>query len=55
MGTVPIRVSDRVGSFRYFRDEDRWEWSDAVAQMHGYAPGAVEPDDCAGDVAQTSR
>jgi hypothetical protein len=29
--------------FRYFRAGDRWEWSDAVAQMHGYAPGAVEP------------
>ena len=38
-----IRVDDRVGSFRYFRGEDRWEWSDAVAQMHGYAPGSVQP------------
>ena len=36
-------VGDRVGSFKYFRDEERWEWSDAVAQMHGYAPGAIEP------------
>jgi PAS domain S-box-containing protein len=36
-------VSDRVGSFRYFRDEDRWEWSDAVAHMHGYQPAAVQP------------
>jgi ANTAR domain-containing protein/PAS domain-containing protein len=36
-------VGERVGSFRYFRAEDRWEWSDAVAHMHGYAPGQVEP------------
>ncbi len=38
-----VAVGDRVGSFRYFRDEERWEWSDAVAQMHGYAHGSVEP------------
>jgi PAS domain S-box-containing protein len=36
-------VTSRVGSFRYVRAEDRWEWSDAVAQMHGYAPGQVQP------------
>jgi hypothetical protein len=38
-----IPVGERVGSFRYLRAEDRWEWSDAVAQMHGYAPGQVRP------------
>ena len=42
-GHRAIRPRDRVGSFRYFRAGDRWEWSDTVAQMHGYAPGAVEP------------
>lgn len=36
-------VGDRVGSFRYFRTEDRWEWSQAVAEMHGYVHGQVEP------------
>jgi hypothetical protein len=36
-------VGDRVGSFRYLRAENRWEWSDAVAQMHGYPPGQVQP------------
>ena len=36
-------MGQRVGSFRYLRAEDRWEWSDAVAQMHGYAPGQVQP------------
>jgi hypothetical protein len=38
-----IPVDDRVGSFRHSRAEDRWEWSDAVAHMHGYAPGNVRP------------
>jgi PAS domain S-box-containing protein len=36
-------VGERVGSFRFLRAEDRWEWSDAVAQMHGYAPRSVQP------------
>jgi len=38
-----IPVGERVGSFRYLRAEGRWEWSDAVAQIHGYAPGQVQP------------
>jgi PAS domain S-box-containing protein len=38
-----IPVGERVGSFRYLRAEDLWEWSDAVAHMHGYAPGQVQP------------
>lgn len=42
-GDGTIRSGDRVGSFRYFRDDDRWEWSDAVAQMHGYEPSEVQP------------
>lgn len=33
----------RVGWARYFFDEDRWEWSDEVARMHGYEPGTVAP------------
>ncbi|MDT2004801.1 ANTAR domain-containing protein [Rhodococcus opacus] len=33
----------RVGSFRFFLDGQRWEWSDAVARMHGYQPGTVTP------------
>jgi PAS domain S-box-containing protein len=32
-----------VGSFRYLVREDRWEWSDEVARMHGYDPGTVTP------------
>ena len=33
----------RVGRFRFFLDTQRWEWSDAVARMHGYEPGTVVP------------
>jgi PAS domain S-box-containing protein len=33
----------RIGWFRYFFDEDRWEWSPEVEQMHGYEPGTVTP------------
>ncbi len=33
----------RVGRFRFFLDGHRWEWSDAVARMHGYEPGVMEP------------
>jgi PAS domain S-box-containing protein len=36
-------MGERVGSFRYLRAEDRWEWSDAVAYIHGYTPGQVQP------------
>jgi ANTAR domain/PAS fold len=32
-----------VGSFRFWFSGDRWEWSDEVARMHGYQPGAVVP------------
>jgi PAS domain S-box-containing protein len=34
---------ERVGWFRYFFDEDRWEWSPEVARIHGYEPGSVTP------------
>jgi PAS domain S-box-containing protein len=38
-----IRPKDRIGAFRYYRADDRWEWSDAVAHMHGYEPGSAQP------------
>jgi PAS domain S-box-containing protein len=38
-----IQVGERVGSFRYIRAGDHWEWSDAVARMHGYTPGQMQP------------
>ncbi|WP_430333300.1 PAS and ANTAR domain-containing protein [Rhodococcus sp. ACT016] len=34
---------ERVGSFCFHFDGERWEWSDAVARMHGYEPGEVVP------------
>lgn len=33
----------RVGRFHYWLGEQRWEWSDNVARMHGYEPGSVVP------------
>ncbi|MFC9553949.1 PAS and ANTAR domain-containing protein [Rhodococcus sp. NPDC056960] len=33
----------RVGSFRFFLNGHRWEWSDPVAAMHGYLPGQITP------------
>jgi PAS domain S-box-containing protein len=33
----------RVGRFKFFVDGQRWEWSDAVARIHGYEPGTVVP------------
>ncbi|WP_372507128.1 PAS and ANTAR domain-containing protein [Mycolicibacillus trivialis] len=33
----------RVGRFQYFLSDQRWVWSDTVARLHGYAPGAVNP------------
>uniref|UniRef100_UPI0038B256D9 PAS domain-containing protein n=1 Tax=Staphylococcus aureus TaxID=1280 RepID=UPI0038B256D9 len=33
----------RVGGFRYHRHGDRWQWSGAVARIHGYTPGTVTP------------
>lgn len=32
-----------VGAIRFWFAGQRWEWSDEVARMHGYEPGAVEP------------
>lgn len=32
-----------IGSLRYWFDEQRWEWSDQAARLHGYEPGEVEP------------
>ena len=33
----------RVGWFRFYFADDRWEWSPQVERMHGYEPGAVHP------------
>ena len=36
-------LPQRVGWFRFFFADERWEWSDQVQQMHGYEPGSVTP------------
>ncbi|MHA7651655.1 PAS and ANTAR domain-containing protein [Mycobacterium sp. ML4] len=33
----------RVGSFRFYFADQRWEWSEQVQRMHGYEPGTVTP------------
>lgn len=33
----------RVGSFRFYFADERWEWSPQVEHMHGYDPGTVSP------------
>jgi hypothetical protein len=33
--------SQTVGQFRFYIDDERWEWSDEVQQMHGYVPGSL--------------
>lgn len=35
--------SQRVGSFRFYIDGERWEWSENVERLHGYEPGTVTP------------
>jgi hypothetical protein len=33
----------RVGWFRFYFEDQRWEWSEQVQRMHGYEPGTVNP------------
>ncbi|WP_454198726.1 PAS and ANTAR domain-containing protein [Nocardia sp. Marseille-Q1738] len=32
-----------IGSFRFWFADQRWEWSEDVAAIHGYSPGEAEP------------
>lgn len=32
-----------MGWFRFYFDEQRWQWSPQVARLHGYEPGTVIP------------
>ncbi len=34
---------ERIGAFRFYFDDERWEWSEQVQRMHGYQPGEVTP------------
>src|SRR6188472_972988 len=31
------------GWYRFYFEDERWEWSPEVARMHGYEPGSVTP------------
>src|SRR5258708_5919191 len=48
-GASPVEVALaggsplRVGWFRYYFADQRWEWSAQVEQIHGYRPGSVTP------------
>ena len=33
----------RVGWYRFYFADQRWEWSAEVEQIHGYHPGTVTP------------
>jgi hypothetical protein len=33
----------RVGWFRFYFEDQRWEWSEQVQRMHGYEPGTFTP------------
>ena len=33
----------RIGWFRFYFNDGRWEWSPQVEKMHGYLPGSVTP------------
>ncbi|TQM33023.1 PAS and ANTAR domain-containing protein [Nocardia bhagyanarayanae] len=40
---IGMGTPQSVGSFRFWFEDQRWEWSDEVALMHGYSPGTVRP------------
>src|SRR6478672_13470441 len=42
-GEEPTVAPERVGAFRFYFDDQRWEWSEQVQRMHGYQPGTVTP------------
>jgi PAS domain S-box-containing protein len=42
-GALAAGDPQRVGWFRFYFDDDRWEWSPQVEKMHGYTPGSVTP------------
>jgi hypothetical protein len=43
VGEALAGAPQRVGWFRFYFGDHRWEWSDEVQRMHGYEPGTVTP------------
>ncbi|MGQ4597547.1 ANTAR domain-containing protein [Nocardia sp. R6R-6] len=41
--SVVAGAPQRAGSFRFWFEGQRWEWSDEVAAVYGYAPGSTQP------------
>ncbi|GAS92936.1 transcription antitermination regulator [Mycolicibacterium brisbanense] len=42
-GDPAEQTPSSMGWFRFYFDEQRWEWSEQVARLHGYKPGTVAP------------
>lgn len=42
-GELLAVATERTGWFRFYFDDQRWEWSDEVQRLHGYQPGTVSP------------
>jgi hypothetical protein len=40
---IGVGEPQRIGRFKFFLDGQRWEWSDAVARIHGYEPTTLVP------------
>jgi ANTAR domain/PAS fold len=43
VGQAFAGAPQRVGSFRFYFEDQRWEWSEQVQRLHGYEPGTVTP------------
>jgi ANTAR domain/PAS fold len=43
VGQAFAGAPQRVGWFRFYFQDQRWEWSEQVQRMHGYEPGTVTP------------
>jgi aryl carrier-like protein len=43
IGQAFAGAPQRVGWFRFYFEDQRWEWSEQVQRMHGYEPGTVNP------------
>ncbi len=43
VGQAFAGAPQRVGWFRFYFEDQRWEWSEQVQRLHGYEPGTVVP------------
>lgn len=45
MAAAALAMASResIGWFRYYFDDQRWEWSEELQRLHGYQPGTVTP------------